>query len=52
MSVASPRSCGIVIIVAPFCEMVGKFKTWSVCRRIFEVNDDQLLVSVLGEEKR
>ena len=49
--VACPGFIGIVIVVAPFCEMVGKFKAGGVGGCILEINDYELFVVVCGEEK-
>jgi hypothetical protein len=40
-----------VVVVAPFCEVVCEFQTTGIGGCIFEVDDDQLFVGVLREEK-
>ena len=47
--VACPRLSRIVVIVAPFSEMVGELKTRSVRGCVLKINDNELSVSVFGE---
>ena len=37
----------MVVVVAPLCEMVGKFEAREVGASIFEINDNQLFVLIL-----
>ena len=47
-----PGSLRMVIIIAPLCEMVGKFVAWEVSTSIFKVNDDKLFVFVFRVQQR
>lgn len=47
--VAEPRHFLIVVVVAPFCKVVGKLETRSVCVGILKINDDELFVGVCRE---
>jgi hypothetical protein len=42
---------GIVVVVAPFCEVVCEFEAGGVGGGVFEVDDDELLVAVGGEKE-
>jgi hypothetical protein len=44
--VASKRDHWVVIVVHPFCEMVGKFVSSCVGARVLEINDNKLLMLV------
>ena len=46
----SPRLGGVVVIVAPFCEVVCEFEAGKVGGCVFEVDDDELFVGVLRKE--
>ena len=46
---AGPGSVGVVVVVTPFCEVVGEFETGRVGGGVFEVDDYQLLVVVCRE---
>jgi len=50
--VAEPGHLLIVVVVAPFGEVVGELEARGVCVGVLEVNDNQLLVRVGGQEKR
>lgn len=50
-SVAAPGGLLIVVIVAPFGEMIGKFEARGVGRCILKINDDKLLVGVGREQE-
>lgn len=50
--VARPGHCSIMVIVCPLVEMIGKLETSGIGSRIFEVNDDELLVFVSSLEER
>jgi len=41
-----PGSLWMVIVVAPLCEMIGKFIAWEVRAGIFEIDDNKLFVLV------
>lgn len=41
-----------MIVVAPFGEVVCKLEPGSVCTRVFEINDNQLLVGVGWQQQR
>lgn len=49
--IACPRFRSVVVIVAPFREMVCEFEARCVGGCVFEVYDDELFVGVLGKEK-
>jgi hypothetical protein len=51
VSVAGVRCDGVVVVVAPFCEVVCELKTGGVGGGVFKVNDDELFVRVGWEEK-
>jgi len=40
-----------VVVVAPFGEVVCEFEAWWVCVGVLEVDDDEALVLVCGEEE-
>ena len=40
----------IVVIVAPFSEMIGKLVSWNISIRVLEVDHNQLLVLVCRVE--
>jgi len=42
---------GVVVVVAPFCEVVCEFETGGVAGGVFEVDYDELFVGVCGEEE-
>ena len=42
---------GVVVVVAPFGEVVGEFHAGCVGRGVLEVDDDELAVLVVGEEE-
>jgi hypothetical protein len=46
-----PRPLGVMVIVTPLRKMIGKFKAWEIGACIFEVDDNELLVLVLGVEE-
>ena len=52
LSVASLWLFLVVVVVAPFSEVVCKFEARCVSRGILEVNDYELLMAVGWEEKR
>lgn len=41
-----PGSVRMMIVVAPFCKVVGKFVAWEVGTSIFKVNDNKLFMLV------
>ena len=43
---------GVVVVVAPFGEVVGEFHAGCVGRGVLEVDDDKLAMFVVGEEER
>lgn len=49
--VADVRGGGVVVVVAPFGEVVGEFEAGGVAGGVFEVDDNELLVCVGGEEE-
>lgn len=49
--VAEPGHLFIMIIVAPFCKVVGKLEAWGVRVGVFEVNDNELFVCVRGKQE-
>jgi len=51
VSVAGMGSDRVVIVVAPFCEMVCELETWSIGGSVFEVDDYELLVGVGWQEE-
>lgn len=50
--VACPGLLFVVVVIAPFCEVVGEFKAGGVGGGVFKVDDNQLSVRVLGEKER
>jgi hypothetical protein len=40
-----------MVVVCPLVEMIGKLKTTGIGARIFEVNDDELLMLVSSLEE-
>jgi hypothetical protein len=42
---------GEVVVVAPFREMISEFETGGIGRGVFEINDHELFVRILGEEE-
>ena len=50
--VALPRVNWVVVVVAPFGKVIGKLQTWSVCAGILKVDNDELLMSVGGQQER
>jgi hypothetical protein len=42
---------GEMVVVAPFSEMVSEFETGGIGRGVFEINDHELFVRILGEEE-
>lgn len=50
--VARPGRRSIMVIVCPLVEMIGKLETTGIGARIFEVNDDELLMLVSSLEER
>lgn len=51
MGVAGMRRDRVVIVVAPFCEMVCKLETWCIGGGVFKVDDYELFVGVGWQEK-
>jgi hypothetical protein len=51
IGVACPGFVGIVVIIAPFCEVICELETRSVSRGILKVNDHKLLMGVLWKEQ-
>lgn len=49
--VAGPWLSGIMIVVAPLCEVVREFQAGCVGRGILEVDDHKLFVGVLGKQE-
>ena len=47
--VAGPWRRRIVVVVTPFCEVVGELKAWCIGVGILKVNDYELLVLICGE---
>ena len=47
--IASPGLGRIVVIVAPFCEVVGEFKSGCVCGCILKINDNELSMGIFGK---
>lgn len=45
------RRNGVMIIIAPFCEVICELETRGVGGGVFEVDDDELFVGVSWEEK-
>lgn len=52
LRVAEMGSGLVVIVVCPFCEMVGELQSGNVGGSIFKVYDDELLVLVCRLKKR
>jgi hypothetical protein len=50
--VAEPGCFLIVVVVAPFCKVVGELEAGGVRVGVLEVNDNELLVCVRRQEKR
>ena len=42
---------GVMIVIAPFCEMVCEFLSRNVCRGVFKVDYDQLLVLICRKQQ-
>lgn len=42
-----PGSLRMVVIVTPFCEVVGELEAWEVSTRILKINDNDLFVLIL-----
>ncbi len=36
----------MVVVVTPFCEVVGEFEAWEVGTSILEINDNKLFVLI------
>lgn len=51
MRVAGIWGDRIMIVVAPFCEVVCELETRGICGGIFEVDDDKLFVGISWEEE-
>jgi hypothetical protein len=49
---AGVRVDRVVVVVAPFCKVIGKVESGRVGSCVFKVNDDELLVLVGGLEER
>jgi len=49
--VAEPGHLLVVVVVAPFGKVVGELEARGVCIGVLEVDNDQLLVRVGGQEK-
>lgn len=50
--VAAIWFCSIVIVVSPFSEMIRKLQTPGVCGCVLKIDDDELLVLILGLQQR
>lgn len=51
LGIAGVGSDGVVVIIAPFCEMVCELETRGISGGVFEVDDDKLFVSIGWEEE-
>lgn len=45
------RNFRVMIVVAPFCEVICELEAWNIGIGVFEVDDDKLLVLVSRREK-
>lgn len=48
VGIAGVRGGGVVVVVCPLREVVGKLEAWQVGCSVFEVDNDQLLMLIFG----